>query len=439
MYIRTVKKQLLAHPLINLLIIIQLCVVFAVSMLTISVVEAKLKEYYVVKDLLASDGIFCGGSFLSPEKEGEQMKDTNYIKNNLKNVDVVSTISFAGFQTGVKDNGEVDVAYTLIYDDFAANLYKPRMADGVWITESSDDCEYPQAVITENPFGYKVGDVIKIDGDEKELTIKIIGIIGDNEKYLATNTSEESREPSYTVMFRRHFNKIRDELANQDMPEDEIEETLGIFGYGPDSDPYNQPEFLFSMDEWKKTGEECYMSNSLFIKYNDDITDEEKLYNLRFMTQEVEVLSFALRFSDIEKSSLRTVNDDIDTLVPIIVAVMLLALIGSLSSNAINCKTNMKNYSVYYLCGSEKKNIILINLLHNCVVLMISLILSVIVLLLLGVFKVFENTVIHFSMYYIPAVIAIAAFFVILSCIVPLTMIKRNNLSEALKSKENEL
>ena len=181
------------------------------------------------------------------------------------------------------------------------------------------------------------------------------------------------------------------------------------------------------------------MSNSLFIKYNDDITDEEKLYNLRFMTQEVEVLSFALRFSDIEKSSLRTVNDDIDTLVPIIVAVMLLALIGSLSSNAINCKTNMKNYSVYYLCGSEKKNIILINLLHNCVVLMISLILSVIVLLLLGVFKVFENTVIHFSMYYIPAVIAIAAFFVILSCIVPLTMIKRNNLSEALKSKENEL
>lgn len=439
MYIRTVKKQILAHPLINLLIIIQMCVVFAVSMFTISIVEAKLKDYYVVKDLLASDGLFCGGSFLSPEKEGEQMKDTDYIKNNLKNVDVVSTISFAGFQTGVKDDGEVDVAYTLIYDDFAANLYKPRMADGVWITESSDDCEYPQAVITENPFGYKVGDVIKIDGDEKELTIKIIGIIGDNEKYLATNTSEESREPSYTVMFRRHFNKLRDELANQDMPEDEIEETLGIFGYEPDSDPYNQPEFLFSMDEWKKTGEECYMSNSLFIKYNDDITDEEKLYNLRFMTQEVEVLSFALRFSDIEKSSLRTVNDDIDTLVPIIVAVMLLALIGSLSSNAINCKTNMKNYSVYYLCGSEKKNIILINLLHNCVVLMISLILSVIVLLLLGVFKVFKNTVIHFSMYYIPAVIAIAAFFVILSCIVPLTMIKRNNLSEALKSKENEL
>ena len=439
MYIRTVKKQLLAHPLINLLIIIQMCVVFAVSMFTISVVEAKLKDYYVVKDLLESDGLFCGGLFLSPEKEGEQMKDTDYIKSNLKNVDFVSTISFSGFQTGVDENNIVESAYTLIYDDYSANLYKPRMADGVWITECSDDCEYPQAVITENPFGYKVGDVIKIDGDEKELTIKIIGIIGDNEKYLATNTSEESREPSYTVMFRRHFNKIRDELANQDMPEEEIEETLGVFGYETDSDPYNQPEFFFSMDEWKKTGEECSMSNSLFIKYNDDITDEEKIYNYRFMTQQIDVLTFALRFSDIQKNSMKIVNDDIDILVPIIVAVLLLALIGSLSSNAINCKTNMKNYSVYYLCGSEKKNIILINLLHNCVVLMISLILSVIVLLLLGVFKVFENTVIHFSMYYIPAVIAIAAFFVILSCIVPLTMIKRNNLSEALKSKENEL
>ena len=210
MYIRTVKKQIMAHPLINLMIIIQMCVVFVVTIFTISAVEAKLRDYYIVKDLLESDGLFCGGLFLSPEKEGEQMKDTDYIKSNLKNVDFVSTISFSGFQTGVDENNIVESAYTLIYDDYSANLYKPRMADGVWITECSDDCEYPQAVITENPFGYKVGDVIKIDGDEKEQTIKIIGIIGDNEKYLAANSSDGSREQPYTVLFDKHFNKIRD-------------------------------------------------------------------------------------------------------------------------------------------------------------------------------------------------------------------------------------
>ena len=439
MYIRTVKKQIMAHPLINLMIIIQMCVVFVVTIFTISAVEAKLRDYYIVKDLLESDGLFCGGLFLSPEKEGEQMKDTDYIKSNLKNVDFVSTISFSGFQTGVDENNIVESAYTLIYDDYSANLYKPRMADGVWITECSDDCEYPQAVITENPFGYKVGDVIKIDGDEKEQTIKIIGIIGDNEKYLAANSSDGSREQPYTVLFDKHFNKIRDELTNRGMSEEEIEETLGVFGYETDSDPYNQPEFFFSMDEWKKTGEECSMSNSLFIKYNDDITDEEKIYNYRFMTQQIDVLTFALRFSDIQKNSMKIVNDDIDILVPIIVAVLLLALIGSLSSNAINCKTNMKNYSVYYLCGGEKKNIIMINLLHNSVIIMLSFILSLIGLLLLSVFNVFENTVIRFSLYHIPAVILIAMVFVMLSCIVPLMMIKRKNLSETLKAKENEL
>lgn len=47
------------------------------------------------------------------------------------------------------------------------------------------------------------------------MKVRIIGVIGDNEKYLGANSEYESNEPSYQLMLSTHFNCLNDQLKTK--------------------------------------------------------------------------------------------------------------------------------------------------------------------------------------------------------------------------------
>ncbi len=453
MYLKIIKKNFKAHPLINILIILQMIAVFTVSLIMTSAVDEKVGDYIAIKDLLENDGLFCNGWFQNFEDNGEVITGTDQIKEKLRNVELVSTINYTNLETGYTVTVETPdfgipelgtqstyslMAYALIYDDYAANLYIPEVQEGVWITESNPESEYPQAVITENPYGYKVGDIAKFQVLDVPIEVEIIGIIGDNEKYLGTisNNSIDTidiRTPSYLNLFGRHFNSVRDEYTNLGYTEEQIERSFESDGYTEGEEPVNQPVVFFSMDEWNKTGAEAIMSDLLYIKYNESITEEEKMYNRKFVNEDMPLLSYSLRFSEIQENSLNMIMNDVYTLLPIIAAIYILAMIGSISVNAINCKNQSKSYSILYLCGAKKKHLILISMLYNIIVCLTALIITLGGFLICKSANLLENTVIQAGVYQLLLAVIIILVFVCISCIVPYVMLSKKSLNESLR------
>ena len=74
-------------------------------------------------------------------------------------------------------------------------FFRPTIEKGSWITDSKQSDDIPQAVITRNYQGYNVNDIAEFETENGTLKVRIIGVIGDNEKYLGANSEYESNEP----------------------------------------------------------------------------------------------------------------------------------------------------------------------------------------------------------------------------------------------------
>ncbi|MCD8095917.1 MAG: hypothetical protein LUE12_07295 [Ruminococcus sp.] len=434
LYLKIIANSFKKHIFINILIIIQFVAVFALGSVMLSAVEEKSDSYKKLESLLDGDGLYCSGYFIDDTSDLGLLTSTNEIKSNLKNVDFIATVNFSSLRTGINSQtNEAETAYALIYDDYSSKLFTPQIKDGIWITDSDRTADIAQAVITENNFGYDKGDVISFETENGTIDVEIIGVIADDEEFLAVNSSYESTEPTYQYMLSRHFSCLNDELENKGYSDEEIAEFLELDGYSRNERVYNQPVLFFLDSEWEKTNLLSTMSDSLFIKYNDNISSDEKLYNRKYVNEQMSVLSFAIRFSQLRKNSKELVYNELYTLLPIMAAVYILVLLGSVSVNAINCKNNMKNYSVLFLCGAKKKNVTLISVIYNALICAISLIIALLGMNLLEVLGLFNTTVISFSKNQLAVYLLIIAVYILISYIVPCAMLTSKKLSGALK------
>ena len=137
LYGRVIGIFLKKHSFINVLISLQLIAVFVIGIIMTSIIDEKASSYEAVKPLLNGEGLYCGGYFLKDNENGGLLENTDEIKTQLKDVDFISSVNFASLQTGVDtQTNEVKTAYALVYDDYSANLFRPTIEKGSWITDS---------------------------------------------------------------------------------------------------------------------------------------------------------------------------------------------------------------------------------------------------------------------------------------------------------------
>lgn len=434
-YGKLIKIQLKKHILINLFIVLQITAVILAGIVSISAVQSKLELYESVRPMISSDGMLCNGYFTDPDEQDGLFRDTEKLKSEMKNVDLISSINFSSLQTGVDENtGEVKTAYVLIYDEYASNLFTPKIAEGEWITNSSDG-EHTKAVVTRNPYGWKVGDIVSAEGVDGEVDLEIIGIIDDNERYLCYNTSAAKNEPTYNNMFSSHFNTLNDELKNRGLSDEEIKQEFESLGY-TDEIVYNEPVLFVADSEWAKTGETSIMSDSMYIRYKQGSNDNDRLFNRKYIQENLNVLSSAIRFSDIEQNSIESIEIELLTFMPVLAVVFLIATVGLVCINTINCKNQMHNYAVLDLNGAGKGCFYKVTILYNLILCFAAIVLSACVLLVCNIFGALDDMIIEFGIVQLISIAIVVLLFVLLACICVRVMINRASLFEALADKE---
>ena len=80
--------------------------------------------------------------------------------------------------------------------------------------------------------------------------------------------------------------------------------------------------------------------------------------------------------SELNQNSIEYLKSDITLILPISLCILILTLINSVAVNAIQTKTNLKAYSIFFICGAKWKVGIIISLLNGLFTWLFGVVLS---------------------------------------------------------------
>lgn len=470
MYRRLIFKNIRRHPFINVLILLQLTAVFVLTVLLVSAIDLKTRDAEHFSQVLDSKGFVVNG-YVSRYADKSKISSMDELASHLRGAKSIDTVSYAHFDIEFTDSYKGRHCLAVIYSDALAGVYPPVMDSGSWITDAPED-DLPTAVVTFNSCGYTTGDIVEIR-TETEKKIRIVGVIGDNEYFFKCPTDPQLyREPSYKAMLSRQHDSRRDTLREMGKTDEEIDtvfeyermeayspETvrrqLRAQGYSRDEVElivsamgsfeekqtleveYNTPVFFFTETQWNRFGFEDYLitrGSPMLVRVDDGLSEEDMLYNRRFLTQELLNIDCVIPYSEIAENTRAEIAYELYILMPVIAAVFILVLIGAVSLNAIICKSSLRDYAVMYLCGSRRSTAVRVGLLYDLTLCVLSVILAAEVLAGLGISGITNS--ISFGLTSVLSLVGVILLFTAVCAAVPMLMIRRNDLCETLAKKD---
>lgn len=208
---------------------------------------------------------------------------------------------------------------------------------------------------------------------------------------------------------------------------------------------FSNSAIIIAESAYNYFAEKPSLANSCFIVYNDDISKSDKEYNEKLIKQisgfyPVDdfhpIAPSFTPFSQIKADTDEYITNSYIDILPIILVVAAIVLIGLIGSAAINTVTQIKNYGIYFLCGSKWSDCLRIAFANILIILVFSGIISGVLL--------YASTYLNLN-YLIGQVYAWNNLFIsagillvmmILSLIIPFSIIRFTSPVEVIKSKK---
>jgi hypothetical protein len=423
MLIKLGLKEFKKSIFMNILIIFQMAIIFAIAISITSSVVSRYKFYAPFSDYIEGNGLAWFSS--SPRTDDNLLpltyKDGEFTKN-LKGVK-----RFTASYIMIPFQGEIHSL--LMYDKDLLERYTPELESGEWL-DSADKYkgEYLPVVISANGGKYKVGDTIDIDSpladlektrkrdftdiDKREpVRCEIIGIIKDNTPVFGFS-DKLTRAAEAPIVSRDLFGAYSYEFEQKILVISSIESILK-FNSG------RQFQIMPMMD------------GPVLIEFDSNLTEEEKENNEKILvkmgTQKI------IPLSEMKENSLDHIYEQVKNLIPIILTIFLIVIVSAVSVNTISTKRQFRNFAVYYICGLKWRDCSKINLISSIFTMLLSGILSLFVLQILDKLTLFENTVMSFGIWQVLICVAIAIVYCLLSLFLPTLLIRNTSAREILK------
>ena len=340
-------RELYKNPLTLLLLGLQSIVIYALVILAVSAVHSRFKIYDEVSNFIEKEGISIRiFSMCKPQAEGASyFMDSSTAEQYFEDVKIRSCYN-VGFET--TENGKDKEIITTAYDSELWKCHTPVMETGRWFFDEDEDSDVIEGVIAQEKGErglYQVGDVIEISKDaaamcgceKNPLKIKIIGIIKDGARILGANDDNGNY-----VDVRGYF-----------------------WNY---SGKYYQQPFLFlthkDIYRYKMKdapGLPLSMKGLAFLSWDDE---NDSKYNLveSYLSSNCEFSNY-IKFEMIRGKSFTYIFEQLKNLLPILLALIFMAIITIVSCTSILARQNMYKYAVFYINGLAWKECIHIQML----------------------------------------------------------------------------
>lgn len=372
---------------LNIAIVLQLIIVFCI----VNILVASLNSRTMLSD--AYDGILDkqGYYYYNPFYDSENDTPVN-LEGDLEN--------FSIRQAPLDANSATNNQVTLVVcsDDYFGKLKLP-------VYNNLTDSESP-AIISANNFGVKSGDTIDFVYNGKKSSIKITGVLTD---------------PAYIPNLNQ-MNYTDDVLLFYKRISLSAEETTYII--------VNTTTFTnlgFELDEAvKNVGEIFY--------YTSQVDDETYNKNM----QVLENKGFVRELSDIYSYTQDSIQSDYKNYVPLALLAFFVIIIGVVCGIAIQSIQQMRNYSIYFLCGLKWNKIIYINLANIIILLLISILISSGILNIIYMSQINNKFGLVFNSLNIVVTILMILVVLVLSMVIPIINNRKKTPNDVLRSVKND-
>lgn len=381
--------------LMNLLISLQLAVVFALVIIMMSAIKDRTVYYSQFKEPLSKNGVI-----VISEADNPNMR---YKEDILKNLDKATDVTGGkANMIGVHKKSGDQWTYMSYFPDDMMKKLPPYLKEGSLPDPKS---KIPQVLVSDN-YGYKVGDKLKAtDWYGVDFDIEICGILENNQRLYGTG--------GYNV-FYNYDDDYRD------------------FYYMYNEQGRGEEFFVTTEGQMAKVGSKgSYAFNSKLI-----INYPEGAYTIK----EIEDLAPEVGFqiygytNKYYKASESFVHKELYTLSPIAISILIITLFTAVITTMITTLRNLRNYAILYLCGATWRRCSVLNFLNYLSIVGVTIVADAI-FFIAGKNTILKGTVIKVGWDNIGVCAIILALFLLLSLIVPLLVVRNKQPRDVLKTE----
>lgn len=413
---KTALLNLKKRAAMNILIILEMTAAIIVFSVMISSILIRYAYYEPLKDIFESKGYYA---LLDLEYENQEKNNLvhgnelgEYIENPQK---VISTSAVFIFEDS-SGNKEISHSVCRSYNDEAIKLFSPKLKNGRWLN-TSEEADIIETVISENPFGWKVGDRLEICfyGDHEGIyhTVEIVGEIEKGARLFGLNARlneaqdfnlcysvyDYKYEEAPLMLFSSEYLDSVEIPVDADPPAEITQRPLGVH----------------------------------LIVYGNDTSEEVLEEGKRALGEMAQVgLANTIDFESLEPNSRKYLYMQVYDLLPVIIAIFILTLVSSVSSTAISTRERLRDYSIFYITGLRWNQCIWINLIQSAIISLLSLILAFAGMSVIGFTSLSGTVTIIWSGWLFIAAAVIVLIYMSVSMLMPVVIIRGSTPKEIL-------
>lgn len=393
-------KEFFRRIYTNVFTALQLAVVFLILLAIVSSVKSRTELYLPIKNFIKGDGIYTTSMLI-----GSDIINEKDLMEKYPEVDSVIS-SYTPDVSYMNGDGKI-----ISYPDDLINRYAPKLESGRWFA-NSDLSENTLYGVASYGSGIKVNDTVVIDYvhyDESDTTfthpieetfnVKIIGVLSENAQVYGADT----------------YTSEDDDFRN-------------LYGDYDES----KPLLLLSQKQLIDKGVGYTINlNKQIIKYKEGLSDEQ----IENLNNELGTTIF-ITLDDFRSASELHVYEQIIKLMPILICIALLVIVSTVSISALNVKSGLRTYSIFYVCGSSRSQCLGVCLVNSILTAVMAIAFAVIAMNAGDIFGLLSKTVISTNIAGIFACGVSVILQIVCSMVMPVALMSRETLKDNLNTNE---
>lgn len=425
------------NKLMTVLIFFQTVIVLIMIVSIISAIVSRYEKYKPLEIFFQGDGLNMHMTDLLG-RNGQRylpFTESSDVEKCLKKAHMVS--SYYIQMTFDIDNKKEELGTwspVIGYDDELISAYTPEMETGRWLRTEDADTDMIEIVLAQKEDSHKVGEIITLTTSDvvkdsrdcklsKPIQAKVVGILADG------------ASPIMRTIHYGEYSDFRDYYYPFNRDE---EERAIVFVSKKDIEHNNQ---IHAATEQKNLieGETCIwpyiISGPCFIQYDTEITQKEKDYNSKYLAVNGRYV-FRHTSAEMRENSMEYIMNQMNMLIPILIAMIILTLLSIISSTVIMIRQNMHNYSIYYMLGMTWRKCVSVHGLSVVIMQMGIFLFTILCITICEKMGALDRTVFSLGGWQLLGCLVMIVFFIVFSIVLSFLLIGKKSAKDILREVE---
>lgn len=395
-------KNILHNPVLNFMTLLQMIAVFFIAISLTSGICSRFDDYLPFRPLLSAEGEFYNTIYAVDPQTGITLNRKTLSEKLYGEPELAGTYNvWLEYTDGKKvHSGDVYISY----DDALLKAYIPELESGTWFPETFDSQDKIPVVVSQNQYGLQVGDEISFAafGYEENLQARVIGVMKEGAKFINC-TNPKNDDFSAKNLYYHFYHEIE-------------ERTLFLF-----------PQSL--LDDGDKAITQLH--GPLFVTYTGQ-NHEAKEKNREYLKTIPN--SYCNETDVIQSNSYTYIFEECRLLFPILLAVLIMTVVGSMSVNALMAKHRLRAFAVFYICGLKWRECAKISLISSFMIGALSFAIAVGSIGILQNTTLLANSVIRIGWVQIVVLLGIMLIYMLFAIALPIRLIRSRTPIQVLHS-----